>query len=30
MKEQLPAQLVVEATAQGPSVVRHETASAVV
>jgi len=30
MKEQLPAQLVVEATAQGPSVVRHETVSAVV
>lgn len=28
MKEQLPAQLVVEATAQGPSVVRHETVSA--
>lgn len=30
MKEQLPAQLVVEATAQGPSVVRHETVSAAV
>ncbi|NYE19112.1 AAA family ATPase [Microbacterium immunditiarum] len=30
MKEQLPAQLVVEATAQGPSLVRHETVSATV
>ncbi len=29
MKEQLPAQLVVEATAQGPSVIRQDVAAAV-